>query len=71
MAGDLRRAELAEVVAVAEQEVVDGSSPRSLRRRSLTELSERLFVIVEYPSLLGIPPRSASGGSAWVSVLRR
>ena len=40
---------VAEVIAVAEQSVLEASarsSPRSPRRRSATELSDRLFVIV-------------------------
>ena len=49
---------ITEVVAVAEQQLVEpapdrASRPRSARRRSATELSERLFVIVSYPSCSG------------------
>ena len=63
-AGAARRDRLAqqrvtEVVAVTEQQLVEAaadstrSSPRSASRRSATELSERLFVIVSYPSCSG------------------
>ena len=48
---------ITEVIAVAEEQLVElveeSRSPRSDRRRSATELSERLFVIVSYPSCSG------------------